>query len=140
MKLTLFTRNEMMVHILWLEWTKLVVPSIGSRTQVGVSVSSHFCPPATVSSPINLRKVRIVHVKILKTFKEFTIDTSWFHIEPNYISFNCGGMFLNSCTAFGNLALDSCHIRICLLVIRELSRDLLFDYPLNLKMTINWTL
>lgn len=34
-------------------WTKFKVPSIGSITQVGVSVKVQFPPDATDSSPIN---------------------------------------------------------------------------------------
>ena len=37
-------------------WTKLVVPSMGSMIQVGLSVNSHFSPAATDSSPMKLKE------------------------------------------------------------------------------------
>lgn len=37
--------------------TKLLVPSIGSIIQVGLSVSTFFLPAAVFSSPIKLKKI-----------------------------------------------------------------------------------
>ena len=42
--------------------TKLLVPSIGSMIHVGLSVNTHFSPPDTVSSPMNLCKTKLLNL------------------------------------------------------------------------------
>ena len=51
---TLFTKKPRIVQIWGLLLIKLVVPSIGSMTQVLSSVRQHLSPAATLSSPMKL--------------------------------------------------------------------------------------
>ena len=52
--------NARMVQMKGLLWKKLVVPSIGSMTQVGAAVSLHL--PTVLSSPMNRESGNLVAV------------------------------------------------------------------------------
>ena len=56
-------------------WTKLVVPSIGSMTQVGAAVSSHL--PVVLSSPMNRESGNLVVVfRLQSIFNIFRSNTN----------------------------------------------------------------
>lgn len=46
--------------------TKLVVPSMGSMIHVGLSVSTHFSPAATDSSPMKLKARAALHTTAIE--------------------------------------------------------------------------